>query len=73
MDVLELDRALTELEGLDADQGRLVELRFYGGLTIEETAGVMGVSTATIKRDWAMAKAWLYRALTDRRRASPQS
>jgi RNA polymerase sigma factor (TIGR02999 family) len=73
MDVLELDRVLTELEALDADQGRLVELRFYGGLTIEETAGVMGVSTATIKRDWAMAKAWLYRALTDRRRASPHS
>jgi RNA polymerase sigma-70 factor (ECF subfamily) len=72
VDVLELDRALTQLEALDADQGRLVELRFYGGLTIEETAEVMGVSTATIKRDWAMAKAWLYRALTDRN-ASPPS
>jgi RNA polymerase sigma-70 factor (ECF subfamily) len=72
-DVLELDRALTELEGLDADQGRIVELRYYGGLTIEETAAVMGVSSATIKRDWAMAKAWLYRALTDRGNASPQS
>ena len=71
IDVLELDRALTQLEALDADQGRIVELRYYGGLTIEETAAVMGVSTATVKRDWAMAKAWLYRALTDRGNASP--
>jgi RNA polymerase sigma factor (TIGR02999 family) len=73
VDVLELDRALIELETLDPDQGRIVELRYYGGLTIEETAVVMGVSAATIKRDWAMAKAWLYRALTGRRWASPQS
>jgi RNA polymerase sigma factor (TIGR02999 family) len=65
VDVLELDRALTQLEALDADQGRIVELRYYGGLTIEETAAVMGVSTATIKREWAMAKGWLFRALTD--------
>jgi RNA polymerase sigma factor (TIGR02999 family) len=73
VDVLELDRALTQLEALDADQGRIVELRYYGGLTIEEAAAVMGVSTATIKRDWAMAKAWLYRALTDRRGPSAPS
>jgi len=73
LDVLALDRALTELEAIDVDQGRLVELRFYGGLTIEETAEVMGVSTATVKRDWAMAKAWLYRALTDRRSTSARS
>jgi RNA polymerase sigma-70 factor (ECF subfamily) len=65
VDVLALDRALTQLEALDADQGRIVELRYYGGLTIEETAVVMGVSAATIKREWAMAKSWLYRALTD--------
>jgi len=64
VDVLELDRALTDLEAIDADQSRIVELRFYGGLTIEETAEVMGVSIATIKREWAMAKGWLFRALT---------
>jgi RNA polymerase sigma factor (TIGR02999 family) len=65
VDVLGLDRALTELEALDADQGRIVELRFYGGLTVEETALVLGLSPATIKREWAMARGWLYRALTD--------
>lgn len=71
VDVLELDRALTQLEALDADQGRIVELRYYGGLTIEETAAVMGVSTATIKREWAMAKGWLFRALTDGTEPAP--
>jgi RNA polymerase sigma factor (TIGR02999 family) len=73
VDVLELDRVLTQLEAIDADQGRIVELRFYGGLTVDETAAVMDVSPATIKREWAMAKSWLYRALTDRRRASQHS
>jgi RNA polymerase sigma factor (TIGR02999 family) len=65
VDVLELDRVLTQLEAIDADQGRIVELRFYGGLTVEETAAVMDVSPATIKREWAMARSWLFRALTD--------
>jgi RNA polymerase sigma factor (TIGR02999 family) len=73
IDVLELDRALTDLGTIDADQSRIVELRFYGGLTIEETAEVMGVSMATIKREWALAKSWLYRALTDPSNASPGS
>ena len=73
VDVLELDRALTDLEAIDADQSRIVELRFYGGLTIEETAEVMGVSIATIKREWTLAKSWLYRALTDPPNASPGS
>jgi RNA polymerase sigma-70 factor, ECF subfamily len=73
VDVLGLDRALTDLEAIDADQSRIVELRFYGGLTIEETAEVMGVSIATIKREWALAKSWLYRALTDPQNASPGS
>jgi RNA polymerase sigma factor (TIGR02999 family) len=73
VDVLELDRALTDLGTIDADQSRIVELRFYGGLTIEETAEVMGVSMATIKREWALAKSWLYRALTDPPNASPGS
>ena len=64
IDVLALDAALGELERLDADQGRLVELRFFGGLTIEEAAEVLGVSPATVKREWAVAKGWLHRALT---------
>ena len=63
-DALALDRALTELETIDPQQARIVELRFFGGLTVEETATVVGVSPATIKREWAMAKSWLYRALT---------
>ena len=64
VDVLALDAALGELERLDPDQGRLVELRFFGGLTVEETAEVLGVSPATVKREWAVAKGWLHRALT---------
>jgi RNA polymerase sigma-70 factor, ECF subfamily len=72
VDVLELDRVLSQLEAIDADQGRIVELRFYGGLTVEETAAVMDVSPTTVKREWAMAKSWLYRALTLRRDSSSQ-
>ena len=59
-DVLALDRALQELETIDPDQSRIVELRFFGGLTVEETATVLDISPATVKREWAMAKAWLY-------------
>ena len=65
VDVLAIDRALSDLEQLDPDQAKMVELRFFGGLTIEETSAVLGVSTATVKREWAIAKSWLYRALTD--------
>jgi RNA polymerase sigma factor (TIGR02999 family) len=64
VDVLDLDRALTKLESLDPDHARIVELRFFGGLTIEETALALSVSTATIKREWAVAKGWLFRELT---------
>ena len=64
VDALALDQALRELEQLDPDHGRIVELRFFGGLTVEETASVLGVSPATVKREWAIAKAWLYRALS---------
>jgi DNA-directed RNA polymerase specialized sigma24 family protein len=63
-DVFAIDRALTRLEALDPQQGRVVELRFFGGLTIQETAEVMRISTATVKRDWIVARAWLYRELT---------
>jgi len=59
-DIIAIDRALQQLEHLDPDQGRIVELRFFGGLTVEESATVLGISPATVKREWAMAKAWLY-------------
>jgi RNA polymerase sigma factor (TIGR02999 family) len=58
-----IDTALRRLEKLDAAQGKLVELRFFGGLSIKETAEVTGVSTATVKREWAVARAWLQREL----------
>jgi RNA polymerase sigma-70 factor, ECF subfamily len=64
LDALALDRALQKLEQLDPEQGRIVELRFFGGLTVEETAAATGVSPATVKREWALAKGWLYRELT---------
>ncbi len=63
VDILALDRALETLEALDSTQSRVVELRFFGGLTVEETAAALGVSPATVKREWAMAKGWLYREL----------
>jgi RNA polymerase sigma factor (sigma-70 family) len=62
--VYALDEALSRLEARDPQQGRVVELRFFGGLTIEEAAEVMGISSATVKREWAVAKAWLYRELS---------
>jgi RNA polymerase sigma-70 factor, ECF subfamily len=63
VDVLALDEALTRLAALDREQARIVELRYFGGLTVEETADVIGVSPATVKRQWAMARAWLKRAV----------
>jgi len=63
--LLALDEALTTLEEIDPEQSRIVELRYFGGLTIEETAEVMNSSPATIKREWAMARAWLHEKLTD--------
>ncbi len=64
LDVIAVDRALRDLERLDADQARLVELRFFGGLTMEETSEVLGVSRGTVQREWALAKGWLHRSLT---------
>jgi RNA polymerase sigma factor (TIGR02999 family) len=64
VDTLALDRALHKLEELDPEQARIVELRFFGGLTVEETASATGVSPATVKREWALAKGWLYRELS---------
>ena len=62
-DVLALDQALTRLAAVDPQHARVVELRFFGGLSIEETSGVLGVSPATVKRNWVVAKAWLAREL----------
>ena len=66
VDLLALDDALTSLAGLDARQARIVELRFFGGLTIDETAEVMNSSPGTVKRDWSTARAWLFRELHHR-------
>ncbi len=62
-DVLALHDALTRLESLDARQARVVECRFFAGLNVEETAEALGVSPASVKRDWAVARAWLNREL----------
>jgi len=64
VDVLELDEALERLAELDPDKARLVELRYFGGLSIEEAAEVLEVSPATLKRHWNTARAWLRRELT---------
>ena len=64
LDVVAVDEALQRLAKIDEQQSRVVELRFFSGLTVEETAEVMGISAATVKRDWSMAKAWLHRELT---------
>lgn len=66
VDLIALDEALTGLAALDARQSRIVELRAFAGLSLKETADCLEVSEATISRDWAMAKAWLYRQLTFR-------
>jgi RNA polymerase sigma-70 factor, ECF subfamily len=63
IDLLALDQALERLAALDAEQARLVELRFFGGLTVEETAEAMRISPATVKRHWTVACAWLAREL----------
>lgn len=62
-----LDELITRLAALDPQQARVVELRFFAGLSVEETAELMNISTATVKRDWAMAKAWLAREMSWRR------
>jgi len=59
-ELIKLDEALERLSKIDPRQGRIVELRFFGGLTVEETAEAMGISPKTVKRDWSVAKAWLH-------------
>jgi RNA polymerase sigma-70 factor, ECF subfamily len=62
-DLIALDDALNSLAAIDPQQSRIVELRFFGGLTIEETAEVLGISHATVERDWSVARAWLRREM----------
>ncbi len=62
-----LDEALSRLEGLDPEQARIVELRYFAGLSVEEAASALGMSPATLKRRWALARAWLFRELGDGR------
>lgn len=64
IDVVALDVALENLTAIFPQQAKIVELRFYGGLTIDETAEVLGISAATVSREWTMARAWLRRALS---------
>jgi RNA polymerase sigma factor (sigma-70 family) len=63
LDLVALDEALTQLARTDPRQSELVELRFFGGLTIEEAATVLDISPATVSREWAVARAWLYARL----------
>lgn len=63
--LLALDMALQELEKFDAQQAKIIELRYFGGLTIEETAEVLKISPATVKREWTLARAWLYEKVKD--------
>jgi RNA polymerase sigma factor (sigma-70 family) len=59
-----LDEALTELASFDARKSQVAELRFFGGLTLEETGDVLAISVATVEREWQLARAWLYARLT---------
>jgi RNA polymerase sigma factor (TIGR02999 family) len=67
-DVVALDDALNALEKFDRRKSKVIELRFFGGLNLQETADVLHVSVGTVRRDWSLARAWLYRELGDRGR-----
>src|ERR1700694_922198 len=64
LNLVELDEALNRLEKIDPQQSKIVELRFFSGLNVEETAAALQISPATVKRDWKVAKAWLYREIS---------
>jgi DNA-directed RNA polymerase specialized sigma24 family protein len=64
VDILDLDAALSELASFDSRKSRLVELRFFGGLSLEESAQALGLSRATVERDWQLARLWIYRRIT---------
>lgn len=65
-DILDLDQALKELEELDPRKSQIIELRFFGGLNIDETAEVLGISPTTVQREWRSARAWLYKAIAEK-------
>lgn len=65
-DILILDECIEKLAAIDPQQSRLIEFRFYAGMSVEETSEVMGISTATVKREWSYAKAWLAREMNER-------
>jgi RNA polymerase sigma factor (TIGR02999 family) len=65
MDVIALDDALNDLARFDVRRSRIVELRFFGGLSVDETAEVLGISPRTVAREWRLAQAWLYQELTE--------
>jgi RNA polymerase sigma factor (TIGR02999 family) len=65
-ELIALDEALTELAAIDPRKSEVVELRFFGGLSVEETAAALGVSAVTVMRDWSTARAWLHRAIAER-------
>lgn len=69
LDVLALDEALAKLASFDAQKARVVELRFFGGLGVDETAATLGVSASTVDREWYFARAWLHRAMSAERSA----
>lgn len=64
VNLIALDDALSRLASIDLRQSEIVELKFFGGLTIEEIAEVLGISPATVKREWSMAQAWMHRQIT---------
>ncbi len=70
VDLVALDDALSRLGGLDPRQARIVELRFFGGLSVEETASIVGASARTVKRDWQLARAWLKREMAKQSESS---
>lgn len=70
-DIVALDDALTDLSTIAPRKGQIVELRYFGGLSIDEAAEVLGVSSPTVQREWRAAKAWLYRAITEGNRDEP--
>ena len=72
-ELIALDHALTSLAHLDARRARVIELRVFGGLTVEEAAGVLGLSPQSVKRDWSLAKAWLLRELSSEMPANKPS
>jgi RNA polymerase sigma factor (TIGR02999 family) len=71
LDLVVLDDALSRLTALDARQGQIVELRFFGGLSVEETAAVVGVSERTVKREWQISRAWLRREIARLEQSEP--